>query len=108
MLKLFALRDRLDDELKDFGAYHSFDIYRVIAMMTQEEWEQSCALRGKFIEEPKIQEARAIVAELFASEESIGIVRIRQHARSVKAELKDENISALIKDLNELFPISDL
>ncbi|MBA3634359.1 MAG: hypothetical protein H0W58_16355, partial [Acidobacteria bacterium] len=32
IMKLFALRDRLEDEEKDFGAYHAFDIYRIIAM----------------------------------------------------------------------------
>ncbi|HYL99428.1 MAG TPA: hypothetical protein VEZ90_10775, partial [Blastocatellia bacterium] len=37
LLKLFALRDRIDDTEK--GAYHAFDIYRTIAMMTSEEWD---------------------------------------------------------------------
>ena len=75
VLKLFALRDRLEDEEKDFGAYHSFDIYRIIAMMTEQELKQAFAMRDKFAGEPKIQEARTIVNELFSSTDSIGILR---------------------------------
>ena len=104
VLKLFALRDRLNDESKDFGAYHAFDIYRIIAMMTEEEWKQAIEMREKFADEPKIQEAREIVGELFSSKELIGVLRIRQHIRLVEIELKEDNISYLIKDLNELFP----
>lgn len=104
VLKLFALRDRLEDEKKDFGAYHSFDIYRIIAMMTEQELEQAFAMRDKFAAEPKIQEAGAIVRELFSSTDSIGILRLRQHIRSVEIELEDENILGMIDDLEELFP----
>ena len=104
ILKLFALRDRLEDEKKDFGAYHSFDIYRIIAMMTEKELEQAFAMRDKFADEPKIREARAIVSELFSSTDSIGVLRLRQHIRSVEIELEDENILGIIEDLKELFP----
>lgn len=104
VLKLFALRDRLEDEEKDFGAYHSFDIYRIIAMMTEQEFEQAIAMRDKFADEPKIQEARTIVNELFSSTDSTGILRLRQHIRSVEIELEDENIMGMIEDLKELFP----
>jgi hypothetical protein len=104
VLKLFALRDRLEDEEKGFGAYHSFDIYRIIAMMTEQELEQALTMRDKFADEPKIQEARAIVHELFSSTDSIGVLRLRQHIRSVEIELEDENILGMIDDLKELFP----
>ncbi len=104
VLKLFALRDRLEDESKDFGAYHAFDIYRIIAMMTETEWKQAIEMREKFAGEPKVQEARKIVGELFSPEELIGVRRIRQHIRSVEIEVEDNNILDLIKDLNELFP----
>lgn len=111
VLKLFALNDRNNlYEVKgletdfDKAKYHSFDIYRIIAMMTEQEFEQSIAMRDKFADEPKIQEARAIVAELFSSTEATGILRLRQHIRSVEIELEDENISGMIDDLKELFP----
>lgn len=104
ILKLFALRDRLEDGIKDFGAYHAFDIYRVIAMFTEEEWKQALGLRDQFSNDTKMQEARKIVSELFSSAESLGILRIRQHAKKTDSEISERHIEGLIADLHELFP----
>lgn len=103
ILKLFALRDRLADEAKDFGAYHAFDIYRIIAMMTETEWDQAIAMRDKFADSNVLQTAEKIVAELFSSTEANGVLRIRQHAKASGVLIKDENIFSLMTDLNELF-----
>ncbi len=111
VLKLFASNDRNNlHELKgldsdfDKAKYHAFDIYRIIAMMTEQEWEQSLAMRDKFTNELKIQEARSIVNDFFSSTESTGILRLQQHLRAVEIEISSENISAMIGDLKELFP----
>ena len=58
VMKLFALRDRLEDEGKDFGAYHAFDIYRVIAMMTENEWNEAVKMRESYRDAPKIRRSR--------------------------------------------------
>lgn len=102
VMKLFALRDRLEDEEKDFGAYHAFDIYRVIAMMTESEWNEAVDLRNRYRDAPKIGEAAEIAGDLFASVESIGVLRVRQHARAVGFSIPPENLAALIEDLQEL------
>ena len=104
VLKLFALRDRLEDEGKSYGAYHAFDIYRVIAMMTEEEWEQAIQLREQYADSSKIREARQIANELLSSENATGVLRLRQHARNREITLNDEIISELVVDLKELFP----
>ncbi|MBA3633878.1 MAG: hypothetical protein H0W58_13890 [Acidobacteria bacterium] len=104
IMKLFALRDRLEDEEKDFGAYHAFDIYRIIAMMTESEWNEAIELRRIYSNAPKIGEAAEIVGDLFANIESIGVLRVRQHARAVEFEIPPENFAALIEDLQELLP----
>ena len=103
MMKLFALRDRLDDEEKDFGAYHAFDIYRIVAMITEEEWDQAVILSSKYSEDLKIQEAGEIVGQLFEQEESLGILRIRQHALTADISIPEGNNKKLIDDLQELF-----
>lgn len=102
VMKLFALRDRLEDEEKDFGAYHAFDIYRVIAMMTEKEWNEAVDLRKRFRDAPKIGEAAEIAGDLFASGESIGVLRVHQHARAVGFSIPPGNLAALIEDLQEL------
>jgi hypothetical protein len=48
VMKLFALRDRLEDEEQDFGAYHAFDVYRIVGMMTENEWNQAVELHGRY------------------------------------------------------------
>jgi hypothetical protein len=102
VMKLFALRDRLEDEEKDFGAYHAFDIYRIIAMMTEKEWDEAIKLRENYRNAPKIREAAEIVDELFVNVESIGVLRIRQHAKAVGFGVSPENLIALIEDLQEV------
>jgi hypothetical protein len=104
ILKLFALRDRLEDEEKDFGAYHAFDIYRVIGMLVEEEWEECIKLREKYSDNPKFKEAVQIADELFGSIDSIGVARIRQHAKVNDTEIMDKYILGMTEDLAELFP----
>lgn len=103
VMKLFALRDRLEDEEKDYGAYHAFDIYRIIAMMTEQEWEESLDLYEKYKEEPKIREAAEITETLFGTTESVGVLRVRQHARIAGFQISSENLDNLIEDLREIF-----
>ena len=102
VMKLFALRDRLEDEEKDFGAYHAFDVYRVIGMMTEEEWNQAVEIRDRYGAAPKIREVGEIATQLFSSLESIGVLRVRQHARATGVLIRPENLAALIDDLQEL------
>jgi len=53
---------------------------------------------------PKISEASLIADELFASRDSLGILRVQQHARAVNVRIPAENLDALIEDLQELLP----
>ncbi len=38
MMKLFAFKDRLDDAEKEFGRYHTLDLYTIMATTTEKEW----------------------------------------------------------------------
>jgi Nucleotidyl transferase AbiEii toxin, Type IV TA system len=99
VLKLFALRDRIDDDTR--APYHAFDIYRIIGMMTEDEWNQSVGLSKKYENDPKIREAEEIVITLFANEDAPGILRIYRHAG--RNAVSTETISKLIVDLKDLF-----
>jgi hypothetical protein len=102
LLKLFALRDQLDNEEKKYGAYHAFDIYRTIGMMTAEEWEEALSIRRRFLESEPVVEAGILVRELFANLESPGMIRLRDHARTIGESLSPENLRDVISDLHEL------
>ncbi len=102
LLKLFALRDLIDDETKGRGTHHAFDIYRTIAMMTAEEWEEAVAMQVRYAGLAPVAEAGRLVGELFSSLEAPGMVRLREHARMVGEQLPPDNLRDMINDLHEL------
>lgn len=105
LLKLFALRDLLDNEAKGRGAYHAFDIYRTVAMMTSGEWEEAVQMRGRYAATDPVLEAGRLVEELFSSLEAPGMMRLREHARRVGEQIPQENLRAMVDDLHELLPV---
>jgi hypothetical protein len=57
LMKLHAYRDQLNDTKKDNGAYHAMDLYAIIAMTTEPEWNQAKQFRQKYADVPEVQEA---------------------------------------------------
>lgn len=104
LLKLFALRDLLDDEAKGRGTHHAFDIYCTIAMMTSGEWEEAVRMRERYAAAGPVAEAGRLVEELFSGTEAPGAVRLREHARRVGEQIPPDNLRAMIDDLHELLP----
>lgn len=102
LLKLFAVRDRLEDESTRYGRHHAFDMYRAIALATEEEFSHALELRDEFRQIPPVPEARAIIRELFADSRSPGALRLREHARDHDFELTEDAVEAFIRDLREL------
>jgi len=101
MLKLFALRDQIDNEAKKFGRHHAFDIYSTWAMMTEEEFGQAEDLRQQYADVGVMPEAIEIAAALFADENAKGMIRLQEHARLENVELVQ--IGEFIKDIRTLF-----
>jgi hypothetical protein len=79
LMKLLAFRDRCHDERKDMARHHALDIYRIIAMITPEEDSVIRALAATHLDHPKVVEARRVVGERFAAQDSLGILRLREH-----------------------------
>lgn len=101
LLKLFALRDQVNNAAKEFGRHHAFDIYTTWAMMTEEEFSQAEDLRRQYADVGVMPEAIEIAAALFANENAKGIIRLREHARIEGVELLE--IVEFIKDIRTLF-----
>ncbi len=101
LLKLFALRDQIDNEAKEFGRHHAFDIYSTWAMMTEEEFEQAEQIRGAYAEVGVMPEALEIAHALFADEDSPGMIRLKEHTRLDNVELIETG--AFISDIDTLF-----
>ncbi|MEP7074339.1 MAG: hypothetical protein ABI878_00905 [Acidobacteriota bacterium] len=100
-LKLNAVNDRIDDSVK--GPYHAFDVYRIIAMMTENEWNESTSLAKRYSDHRQFEKATAIVAEQFASEDSKGVILVKRFAAQSGDKPKTDK---LIADLRHLFRLS--
>ncbi len=79
LMKLHAFRDRFQDEKKDLARHHALDIYRIVAMMTEQEFEQTRRQIHEHQQHPVVVEAARIVEEYFGSPESLGLLRLRSH-----------------------------
>ena len=103
VLKLFAFRDRRNDPEKQFGRYHSFDIYTALAMMTEEEFQQGRELRGRYADTMQMREAHEIVEEFYSSQTAQGMLRMREHLRQVGISEEAVSLEDFIRDLHDLF-----
>jgi len=101
MLKLFALRDQIDNEEKKFGRHHAFDIYSTWAMMREEEFKQAEQLRKHYADVGVMPNAIEIAQILFSNENAKGVIRLKEHAQLERVELFE--IGEFIRDVRTLF-----
>ncbi len=97
-MKLFAFRDRLNDENKEFGRYHALDLYTILATTTEQEWEFALKLREHNRENPVVMEAGRLVFEYFSGLEQLGMVRLRESPYS-KPELQLQDFMSALQEL---------
>jgi hypothetical protein len=97
LMKLFAFRDRIDDPQKELGRHHALDLYSVIALTNEPEWQECRDFSHRLQNEPVIIEAGQIVAEHFSGLEQPGLLRLREHAYFRPEFQLPEFISALIE-----------
>lgn len=79
MMKLHAFDDRKSDARKDVGRHHALDLYTVVALMTESEYENSVKLSRFHGKSSALVRARNIVADLFSGPAALGILRLREH-----------------------------
>jgi len=95
LMKLHAFRDRCHDEEKDLARHHALDIYRIVAVMTEEQFEQTRRKVSAQKDHPVLAEATRIVRANFESPESLGSLRLRSHALWNDEMALNEFLSAL-------------
>lgn len=78
-MKLHALRDRKDDAEKDFGRHHALDLYTLVAMTTESEWNLALELSREHRQSRQVTEARDIIRSHFSTKASVGFIRMREH-----------------------------
>jgi hypothetical protein len=99
MMKLFAFRDCMNDTAKDHGRHHALDMYTIVALMTEEDWDSSVGMFAAHRGDPKIEEACGLIDKLFGSELDFGVLRLKENPY-YRPEFQ---IADFLKALRDLF-----
>jgi hypothetical protein len=100
MMKLHAFEDRHNKSQHDKARQHALDLYTIVGMMTEDEYERANALGSARSQDPHIARARAIIRDRFAVQTAIGVLRLREHPLFRPDFQLDEFMSVL----GEIFP----
>jgi hypothetical protein len=100
MMKLHAFDDRKDDVDKDQGRHHALDLYTIVGMMTEGEYERAKELGAAHAADGRVRRACAIVQDHFAGRTAVGVLRLREHTLFREEFLLEEFSSVL----GEIFP----
>jgi predicted nucleotidyltransferase len=95
MMKLHAFEDRQNDEKKDLGQHHALDLYTIVAMMTESEYERAKELGVAQASNECVRRACEIVRNSFGGTTAIGVLRLREHKLFHNDFLLDEFMSVL-------------
>jgi len=79
MMKLHAFEDRRVKGEHDKERQHALDLYAIVGMMTEEEYDRAKELGAAHGGNEHVGRARAIVREQFASRTAAGVLRLREH-----------------------------
>ena len=100
VMKLFAFRDReFDRNDPEQAMKHAFDLYPIVAMMTENEYHQAQQMTREHQRNDLFHTAADIVGTHFADVEARGMLRIREHPQFKK----DFELTEFMKVLAEVF-----
>jgi hypothetical protein len=100
MMKLHAFEDRRLKGQPDKEQQHALDLYAIVGMMTEGEYERAGELATIHRGNEHVVRARAIVWDQFASRTAGGTLRLREHPLFRDAFLLDDFLNVL----PEIFP----
>jgi hypothetical protein len=99
MMKLHAFDDRKDDADKGLGRHHALDLYTIVGMMTEGEYERAKAFGAAHAADASVSRACAIVRDHFAAKTAVGVLRLREHILF----REDFRLEEFISVLGEIF-----
>jgi hypothetical protein len=98
LMKLHAFDDRKDEQGKDLGRHHALDLYTIVGMMTEREYERAQQFGARSAGDKHMARARQIVEDCFGEPTASGVLRLREHRLFRDAFRLDEFIATL-KDI---------
>jgi hypothetical protein len=102
LMKLFAFRDQRDDQEKNYARHHALDLYRIVAMLTKDEYDLVKKFVGHYQDNPEVAKAQRIIREDFNSPESTGSLRLQEH-ELFTPEMRLDKLDKFLEALNDLF-----
>jgi hypothetical protein len=84
ILKLFATRDHLENSDTDaeFQQYHAFDLFMILGLMTEKEWDSKHGLLATLEGTKQMETTRLIIENYFSSESDLGTFALRNSSMS--------------------------
>ncbi len=79
LMKLTAYRDRRNDSDKNLGRHHALDVFRIVAMLTESEWDQMLASQRRFTTDSQVLSCRKLVQSDFSGKTTLGVLAMRAH-----------------------------
>ncbi|MCE2654447.1 MAG: hypothetical protein ACK51N_06435 [bacterium] len=102
LMKLAALRDRIDDPNKQLGRHHAMDLYRIAAMLTEPEAAACDDLARAHAGNPELAEAVDTIDSLLAPSAGIGRIRLLEYHRLSQSDLPAPDADWLVTQLRRL------
>ena len=102
LMKLAALRDRIDDEDKQEGRHHAMDLYRIVGLLTEDEIEVSARLARAYAADTELIEANRTIDALLAPADGLGRLRLFEYQRANRASTPEVDAELLVRELRRL------
>jgi hypothetical protein len=102
LMKLFAFRDRVNDSEKGLGRHHALDMYTIVGLTAETEWQECIEFSKKMRADTLFVEAGNIITEYFSNKEQLGLLRIQEN----EYYRPDFQLNDFIAVLAELFSMT--
>lgn len=101
MMKITAFGDQVENRNKDLGRHHALDVYRIVAMLTEEQYAKTINQMELSAESPYCQRVKQLTDSFFNAKTALGILRMKEH-EFYKTSM---DLDVFIVSLNELIAL---
>lgn len=101
MMKITAFGDQIDNSNESQGRHHALDVYRIVAMLSESQFDQTKLQFANNENSPYTQRVRELFTNFFSSKQKLGILRMTEHNFFTENMLIEDFIDSL-RDLMSL------
>lgn len=79
MMKITAFGDQVENTNKNFGRHHALDVYRIVAMLTERQYDMTINQMTRNAKSSYSKRVKQLAHSLFNSKSDPGILRMKEH-----------------------------